>query len=488
MPIYVRPMRGKRRPDDPAFKVALAHEECIVNVCSTGKPPFSTTLSPFNLGPCEVPWRFPVEDPVTKEISMHWQPCKVFENLWQYMKVYAKHTDPKTGEPTEEWYRWARAGFANPKAVRFPMGRGAKPLYSYGGTRSDGTVKRLGYVEARFEIYALHYAALVKEKYDGISKLRDLLDRHKSLTLLDFDGWNHEARGLTLEQVLYHPGHRCGHGFILAMMLSGTPFWEGEFRGQEGIDEAIAAEKRGPGQQSLKREASSTSSSSASADARAAPRQRVAQPPPVPRGEAVPPVFQEWARANGFTEAADLSVSRAAFGEAKYGQPLMTEDGRDSIEDALDELGDAEHYLQKAIMNGEDVSRLVPHMEAIQALHATGTSTYTKRVAQELISSRANAPKKVYEFFVTTPNGHRSLKIGEKYDDLFDFLYDSTFMFDPDYVEFIDDEDIISRMREYSIDADVPHLVWLADLQSKFTGHVDFGKGYGWHMVDLPLE
>lgn len=365
--IYVRTMRGKRRAGDPAYKIYKGRltdaeaEDCIVNVCSTGKEPFVSTLSPFFVGPCTLPWSFREAGPP--------ETAKNMENAWQYSKVYARHTDPATGNPTEEWYRWAKAGFANPKAVRFPMGRGAKPLYSFGGFELDGEVIRWGYVEARFRIYAPLYANLVAGS-TGLAELRRRLEKSGMITLLDFDGWNHEAQGLTLAQTMYHPGHKCGHGFILAMMLAGTLIWEEEFRGQEGIDEAIAAGKRGPGQPSLKR-AASASSSSAAAETHAVPRQRVAQPPPVPHGEVVPPVFQEWARANGFAEAAELSASRAAFGEAKYGQPLMTKDGRDSIEDAKDELGDFGHYLQKAIMNGEDVTGLVPHLDAARALLET---------------------------------------------------------------------------------------------------------------------
>lgn len=101
---------------------------------------------------------------------------------------------------------------------------------------------------------------------------------------------------------------------------------------------------------------------------------REPQPPPVPKGEAVPPVFQAWAARNGFPEAEELSRDRATFGEAKYGQPLMTEDGRDSIEDAKDELGDFCHYLQKAIMNGEDIRKLAPILDAINALYSSEAS------------------------------------------------------------------------------------------------------------------
>ncbi|MDX8379800.1 MAG: hypothetical protein R8K48_07120, partial [Gallionella sp.] len=103
---------------------------------------------------------------------------------------------------------------------------------------------------------------------------------------------------------------------------------------------------------------------------RTATRARVAQPPPVHKGVAVPPVFQAWARDNGFHDAADLSESRSAFGIAKYGQPLMTEDGRDSIEDAIDEIGDFFHYVQKAIMNKEDLSRITDLLAVADALLA----------------------------------------------------------------------------------------------------------------------
>jgi hypothetical protein len=342
--VFVRAMRGRRDPGDAAF----SDEGSVINVCSTGKVPFSSTLSPFYAGPCALPFSFrgsfgSPAAPVT---------AKNMENAWQFSKVYAQHTDSATGEPTAEWYSWARAGFSNPKAVRFPMGRGARPLYSFGGFNPDGTVIRLDYVEARFRIYAPLYASLV-DGSEGYTRLQEIVAERGHVTLLDFDGWNHETRGLTLVQTMYHPAHKCGHGFILAMMLSGERIWEAAFGGQQAIDEAIAAEERHkmPGQTRL-----------------AWKRTRTAQPPPIRRGEAVPPVFQKWARENGFPEAEALSVSRAAFGEAKYGQPLLTQDGRDSVEDAKDEVGDFFHYLQKALMNGEDVQELFPLVDAVVAL------------------------------------------------------------------------------------------------------------------------
>jgi len=54
--------------------------------------------------------------------------------------------------------------------------------------------------------------------------------------------------------------------------------------------------------------------------------------------------------------ATDLVKQRTEFGMKKYGQPLMTEDGRDSVEDAMQELGDLIQYTFKALLNGNDVT------------------------------------------------------------------------------------------------------------------------------------
>ena len=86
--------------------------------------------------------------------------------------------------------------------------------------------------------------------------------------------------------------------------------------------------------------------------------QRQPQPPPINRGENVPANFRTWAAGKGFDAAVQLSHSRDEFGFQKYGQRLMTKDGRDSVEDAIDEVGDFFHYAWKARMNGEDISRL----------------------------------------------------------------------------------------------------------------------------------
>ncbi len=51
-----------------------------------------------------------------------------------------------------------------------------------------------------------------------------------------------------------------------------------------------------------------------------------------------------------------LVKERDAFGRAKYGQPLMSNDGRNGIEDARQELGDLLQYVMKCKLAGQDLS------------------------------------------------------------------------------------------------------------------------------------
>ena len=57
-------------------------------------------------------------------------------------------------------------------------------------------------------------------------------------------------------------------------------------------------------------------------------------------------------------ELCSLVKERDAYGRVKYGQPLMTEDGRDDIEDARQEIGDFIQYVVKASANGKDLSAI----------------------------------------------------------------------------------------------------------------------------------
>ena len=76
------------------------------------------------------------------------------------------------------------------------------------------------------------------------------------------------------------------------------------------------------------------------------------QPSPKREGEEVPSAYRAWAKRYSVDKAVILSEERDRFGQEKYGQPLMTGDGRDTFQDSREEMGDLLHYLFKAKMQG----------------------------------------------------------------------------------------------------------------------------------------
>ena len=179
----------------PRDKAPLPDDSVLVYTVSRATD-WNRGLSPFFLGPCKLYGGY-------KSLTV--------ENAHQYCKVYKCHTDAD-GNPTGEYWKWAKAGWANPRAVRYPMGKGAKPEYALW----DGV--KLGYIEARKKIYIPIYYAAVK-KSEAYKKLRELYQTEKAIYLWDFDGYDYERLGMTLKEVANNPNRSMGHAFILAKML-----------------------------------------------------------------------------------------------------------------------------------------------------------------------------------------------------------------------------------------------------------------------------
>ena len=138
----------------------------------------------------------------------------LFENLWQYSKVYRDHIDFE-GKPNAIWYEWRINGWANQRAIRYPMGKGAKPEYSYWNG------EKLGYIEARKKIYAPIYAHYVTPT-NSFQNLRALYKTRDDVILRDFDAYDHQSLGMTLKDVINNPSRKMGHAFVLIMMLTGV--------------------------------------------------------------------------------------------------------------------------------------------------------------------------------------------------------------------------------------------------------------------------
>ncbi len=167
----------------------------LINTTSHSRN-WSVGLSPFVLGPV---WLYDDYE------------AKTVENGWQYSKVYKPFTD-KQGNPTDEYFKWAKKGWDSTYANRYPMGKGNKPLYSYW----EG--KKLGYIDARKEIYIPLYALSVIQS-DAFKRLKQYHESGKDIILLDFDGYDHKKLGMSYDDVINDETKTMGHAFIIAMLL-----------------------------------------------------------------------------------------------------------------------------------------------------------------------------------------------------------------------------------------------------------------------------
>jgi hypothetical protein len=157
---------------------------------------WSKELSPFYLGPCKL-----YSEYISKNV----------ENGWQYSKVYKEFVD-ENNNPTDLYFEWAKFGWNNLMAVRYPMGRNKIPLYSL------WEENKYSYIEARKNIYIPLYSKAVIET-PAFIKLKELSKSNIDIYLRDFDGYDYISLGMTLEEVINNSDRKMGHAFVLAMLL-----------------------------------------------------------------------------------------------------------------------------------------------------------------------------------------------------------------------------------------------------------------------------
>jgi len=174
-----------------------------INVTSHSQD-FGIAFSPFKLGPVDL---------------YDGQTAKLMENAWQFAKVYPEHLD-KDKQPNALYWAWAKAGWSSPVPQRYPMGKGAKPIYSWW----EG--KPLDYIQARKTIYCPLYSKLViaSPAWPQLQELyRTKTEAYEALYLWDFDGYDHG--NMTYKEIINYDRRPMGHAFILAMLLDNQPVW-----------------------------------------------------------------------------------------------------------------------------------------------------------------------------------------------------------------------------------------------------------------------
>lgn len=177
-----------------------------VEVDTTSRGGFKD-LSPFYLGPYKWIENVGLDDTPFGMIALN------VENLWQYSKVYQQHITG-TGNIDPAFFDWRAGGFNKVKADRYPMGKGAKPAFSY------WQGEHLDYVTARKKIYIPAYRDLVLQT-NSYAMLYQWVMEGRDIILRDFDGYDHVKMGMTLADVVNNPKKSMGHAFIIAGLLTG---------------------------------------------------------------------------------------------------------------------------------------------------------------------------------------------------------------------------------------------------------------------------
>ena len=136
--------------------------------------------------------------------------------MHKYSKVYANRVDENC-DPTENYFEWAKSGWNSSYAQRYPMGKGAKPLYSYW----DG--EKYSYIEARQKIYIPLYRKAVL-KTNAFKKLKEMYDAGEKLVLWDFDGYDFIKQGKSYEEMLNDPTKALGHSIVICGLLEEIDF------------------------------------------------------------------------------------------------------------------------------------------------------------------------------------------------------------------------------------------------------------------------
>jgi hypothetical protein len=167
----------------------------VINTTSSSNN-WTRQLSPFFLGPIKL---------YNGTYSSN------LENAWQYSKVYSNFLDD-SGNILDKYWIWSKNGWATKFAVRYPMGKGMFPEFSYW----DG--ERLGYIEARKKVYIpLYKEAVIKT--EAFKKIQELYKKNGKIILFDFDGYDFIMTKENQDEVINNPHKKMGHAFVLGMLL-----------------------------------------------------------------------------------------------------------------------------------------------------------------------------------------------------------------------------------------------------------------------------
>lgn len=156
-------------------------------------------FSPFNLGPVDL-------------YADHW--AYNIENAFQFSRVYAEYSTVDE-LPANHYWDWAKAGWHNPRPIKYPLGVWSKHLYHWWDN------KKLSNLEAQNQIFLPLYKKAVT-KSTAFQRLKEMYESSKEdIFLVDFEGYDHRFLEQSWDQVVSNPDRPVGQAFALCMLLEG---------------------------------------------------------------------------------------------------------------------------------------------------------------------------------------------------------------------------------------------------------------------------
>jgi hypothetical protein len=137
--------------------------------------------------------------------------AQTMKNAWEFSKVYPVDLS-ESGQPTQQYWDWATEGWSSPTANAVERSKEGRPEFCYW----DG--KHLSALDARKKVFWSLYRNSVA-KTAAFTHLKTMFERCPEVVLFDFDGFDEEARNLTLKDVLLDLRRPLSHAFILKAML-----------------------------------------------------------------------------------------------------------------------------------------------------------------------------------------------------------------------------------------------------------------------------
>lgn len=181
-----------------SFKHKIPEDAFSMDVTSRSST-WGKHFSPFNLGPVDL-------------YDDHW--AYNIENAYQFSGLYAEYCTVEQ-LPAQHYWPWAKAGWQNPKPIKYPLGAWSKPLgYWWKG-------KLLTRLEAQNQIFLPLFKKAVT-KTSAFKRLKEMYESSdKDIYLIDFEGYDHRLLEQSWDQVVNNEDRPVGQAFALCMLLEG---------------------------------------------------------------------------------------------------------------------------------------------------------------------------------------------------------------------------------------------------------------------------